>query len=357
MEQHPESLDSPDDNGNVFDFDALIRKNPVIEAHQKAQEIQNNANWLENVSYPDRLEFATRHVAELNANCNHLHEDIVVTGPIIERFQKPVTLEDGRVMFASQSVSRFVYQEPAVSEGYFVDANIDNDEMIKVYLLARTTSKEHINSTSQWGSVRTQNHLVVPIDSSAEVVAPCLMHEAQAKLLKSVEPQLMYEIDGILDFSDADSSEFNFLQELAVINFSEHEALFSDQEYVEELVKYLNQEHPVGGDATLILSGANELIIPEYDSTWVAFDTKGTDLTVQIEGIEFSPPLTDEHEPKTAANSKLSLEVYVDVCSEQGVTVSKAYIPLTSELSLKSLPSFNLDKNNTINQGDEGRTL
>jgi hypothetical protein len=339
MSHNYESLNLPgDDEKSLFaSIEAVLnRSNRIDDDHRKAQEYERIANEL--VPNEERIDFAQMCIDDLNANCEYLGKPVIVTGDDIEeRYLKPN--DDGTSSYTPRQMLTNLNQETLTSKGYIFYFEEQRDNELQIIFRHLTIGNpELVAETRSAGEIYSRSHFPLPIDGSVKVFASEPTNEVYTDSLESFTPELLFEINEIIE--ETKENDDQFLSALAYIDFSKHEQLFNDPYLVKELTEYINLKHSVTGGVEVILSNADTLIIPnENDNVCTPHAVSGSDLTVLIDKIEFTPPLDDQTQPK------LSLSAYVVIRDERGKSVKKrAYIPLTPDISQRSLPSY--DANN-----------
>jgi hypothetical protein len=341
MSQHNEFPHTPGDEESLFSkLDTLSRPNPVADFHKKALEVEDITNNLV-VPRTDKLAFAARELAIINESCEHIDKRVIVTGKVLERSMMPCE-ENGNPAYIVVQSESLLEDEAAVSEGYIVYNGIEQAEESRVRVMHLALGERAFIATLQGaGRIESYSHYWMPVDGSVEVIESDPKADAHTPLLEYFAPKLLTDVDTILESIQTDDE---FLHELSVIDFSEYERFFDDPNLAEELIKYINIMHPVKKNVDVTLYGASEIIVPnEYDQACLSRAVLGSPLTMKIEKIEFSPPIEDQTQPKTAANSRLSLGGYVAIHNEKGEDdVKYAYIPLTQRLVQQQRLSFDL---------------
>lgn len=346
MSQNHEFPSAPNDDGEEWDlFDrlsALNRSNRIDIDNKKAQEYERIIN--EEIEYDGRIPYVEDRLKELNENSDYIGQEIIVTGNVVESYVIPHIKEDGAIVHRYFQQKVMMDEARVTWQGYtcYMEGYPSKTTPFRFRGLAASAMRD-IVETPMAGRVQAQSNYLLPIDGSVEITTSNPTSEQLAESLKYFAPELLDNVNAILEQTQNNNQEF--LQKLSAIDFSQYGRLFDIPDTVENLISYINLKHQLNSDETVLLSGATTLIIPDEENhSCTPYSVTSHSLTVQMDKIEFSPPLEDRTQKKTASNTTLSLSAHVLTRNRQGEKVKMhGHIPLTPELVQETLPAYGLD--------------
>lgn len=254
---------------------ALSRPNPFFEATKKALEAEDDLNeCLEDIDLTsDEVDACIEDITEeLNEECEHLDEDIEISGNIKRRIinhrliQRGEPIPESAVTNSRENVTNL----KARSLGYTALLDGTLERPAKIYHVARSNDLDVIAFDARFGAVYLRDRLLIPIDGSAHVELSGKTEPNWGLLDYYIEDELLEKIDSIYDYDNLSAS----LQALGKINLNPFKTIVeskSDPEIRRALVDYVNHGLEITYKNNVIyqISGANTVFIKDVKEKWI----------------------------------------------------------------------------------------
>lgn len=254
----------------------LSRPDFFKEAHTEAQIAETEANeYIQSLGDDpepkDIRNYLMTVTNELDKNCNHVNQEILVSGRVKLR-----NLNHQLVEVGSEEISRDAIEdswEPvsdrvATSLGYYALWNDHEYEKIKIYHGA-STELERVAYDLRYGAVYRAGRIFIPVDGSAHVEPAYALVQPNWDLLDYyIDAPLMSRIDQALEKETLTDAVVGLGKiNLATSNvISNHEKI--DPEILSTLLDYVNEWLELPQEIPYRVTGATTIEVQNDEGEW-----------------------------------------------------------------------------------------